>query len=80
MSIIIHKVDPGNPHDQHPRPHLAREQWRILNGQWDLGIIERDELLPGELPDTITVPFCVESELSGVNRGVRPDQRIIYRR
>jgi len=60
------------PRSAYPRPQLRREAWRCLNGEWEF---ERD---PGEsgrargLPDadaleeTITVPFPVESELSGI--------------
>ena len=57
-----------------------REQWRSLNGQWDFQIISEDEAWPEEFSDKITVPFCVESELSGLRREVGPDQRMIYRR
>ena len=74
------QVNQDNPHAHYPRPQLVREQWRSLNGQWDFQIINKDEAMPEELSDKITVPFCVESELSGVKREVGPDQRMIYRR
>ena len=76
----LFQVDRDNPHDHYPRPQLVREQWRSLNGQWDFQIISEDEAWPEEFSDKITVPFCVESELSGVRREVGPDQRMIYRR
>ena len=62
------QVDHDNPHEHYPRPQLVREQWRSLNGQWDFQIINKDEAMPEEFIDKITVPFCVESELSGVKR------------
>ena len=73
-------MDRENPHDHYPRPQLVREHWRSLNGQWDFQIISEDEAVPEVLSDKITVPFCVESELSGVRREVEPGQRMIYRR
>ena len=60
------------PRPEYPRPQLFRPQWMNLNGQWQFemdpgasgrarGLIERP------LKGTITVPFCPESELSGVH-------------
>ena len=74
------QVDPDNPHEHYPRPQLVREQWRSLNGQWDFQIISEDKAWPEQFSNKITVPFCVESELSGVRGEVGPDQRMIYRR
>lgn len=45
---------------EHPRPDFERSQWLSLNGQWDFGF---DEKYGGK----INVPFCWESELSGVH-------------
>ncbi len=39
----------------YPRPQLVREEWECLNGEWKLN---------GD--GVINVPFCPESELSGV--------------
>lgn len=60
------------PRSEHPRPDLMRDEWINLNGKWDfeidndkLGIQNKfyeRESLNGE----ITVPFCPESKLSGV--------------
>ena len=46
---------------EHPRPDFERPQWMTLNGQWDFGFTEK-------LGGKITVPFCWESELSGVHK------------
>jgi beta-galactosidase/beta-glucuronidase len=58
----------------HPRPRLTRDRWIDLNGQWGFGYDDADEGLDGrwfEHPEkfdrTITVPFCPESKLSGIN-------------
>ncbi len=61
------------PRPEYPRPQFVRENWLNLNGPWQFEI---DQGRSGEareiykegvtLSDTITVPFCPESELSGV--------------
>ncbi len=59
------------PRSEYPRPQLVRDDWLCLNGEWQFEIDKGDTgrqrgLLDRELTDTITVPFCPESELSGV--------------
>src|SRR5580704_3663451 len=44
---------------EHPRPDFERSQWMTLNGQWDFGF-------DNKFGRSITVPFCWESELSGI--------------
>ncbi|MFP4055177.1 MAG: glycoside hydrolase family 2 protein [Phycisphaerae bacterium] len=59
------------PRNGHPRPQWVRQDWRCLNGRWQFEIdsgnsgLERG-LLDRQLADEIVVPFCPESELSGV--------------
>ncbi len=61
------------PRPEHPFPQMERENWLNLNGEWqfefDFGKSGRDRKLYQEkaLKDKIIVPFCPESELSGVN-------------
>ena len=61
------------PRPEHPKPQFERESWMNLNGEWefeidngrsgaDRGYQEKEHALTGR----ITVPFCPESELSGV--------------
>lgn len=58
---------------EHPNPQFERKNWCNLNGEWDFefdfgvskkesGIIERENW-----ETKINVPFCPESELSGIN-------------
>ncbi len=61
------------PRAEHPRPQFERENWINLNGSWQFEIdqgrsgVERKLFEEGvSLSDTITVPFCPESKLSGV--------------
>ena len=61
------------PRPEHPRPQFYRDTWQNLNGTWQFEIdqsksgIARGLFKEGvELSGSITVPFCPESELSGV--------------
>lgn len=61
------------PRNEHPNPQFERENWRCLNGEWDFEI---DNGKSGEARglfnsdavygQKITVPFCPQSKLSGV--------------
>ena len=69
MTVAIGNTQ-GIPRPEHPRPDLKRDAWINLNGTWEFA--ETDDgnanYLETEMPDRITVPFCRESELSGLNR------------
>ena len=63
----------NTPRQEYPRPQFERGAWINLNGEWDFEI---DYSESGEdkkfyerssLDSKITVPFCPESELSGIN-------------
>ncbi|MDF9843864.1 MULTISPECIES: sugar-binding domain-containing protein [unclassified Paenibacillus] len=61
------------PRPEYPRPQWVRPEWINLNGRWqfeiDHGKSGRERGLQGgshELSGVITVPFCPESKLSGV--------------
>ena len=72
-------VSPANAHPEYPRPQMVREKWRTLNGLWQLAIVENLDAVPAgkDLPESILVPFPVESALSGVRKRVT---RVWYRR
>src|SRR5690606_3030392 len=64
-------LPPDVPRPEYPRPQFVREAWLNLSGRWqfetdrgDSGLERglRDRDLAGE----IVVPFCPESELSGI--------------
>lgn len=74
------KVNPELPLNEYPRPQMVRGSWQNLNGQWNYTILEK-----GSIPETgfqgkITVPFAVESLLSGVQKTVGPDHELWYER
>jgi beta-galactosidase/beta-glucuronidase len=60
------------PRPEYPRPQFARDEWINLNGPWtysfDFGVSGVDRGLQNShgFGDRILVPFCPESELSGV--------------
>ncbi len=59
------------PRSEYPRPQFVRDSWLNLNGQWAFEIDTGDSgrargLIDGNLSGKITVPFCPESKLSGV--------------
>ena len=63
----------GNiPRPEHPFPQFVREDWVNLNGTWDFELdlnnsgLERGFGKRTDFKDKILVPFCPESELSGV--------------
>lgn len=60
------------PRPEHPFPQFMRDEWMNLNGTWEF---EYDYSASGQarkvfekahLQDSILVPFCPESELSGI--------------
>ena len=68
MADIKHTI----PRPEHPNPQMKRERWVSLNGEWEF---EKDFSVSGKarelykaesLPERITVPFCMESDISGV--------------
>jgi beta-galactosidase/beta-glucuronidase len=61
-----------NMRNEYPRPQLVRENWQCLNGQWELEFdpgnsgLDRGILEAESFESRIEVPFCPESELSGI--------------
>lgn len=59
------------PRPEYPRPQFRRSDWLCLNGVWQFEIDRGDSGLERGLKDrqlfgNITVPFCPESQLSGI--------------
>ena len=86
MSLLTRwaKELPDVPFSEHPRPTHTRESWLNLNGRWRYKITPNNEPMTDKTTDhwdgDILVPFCIESELSGVQRQLLPDQRLWYQR
>jgi beta-galactosidase/beta-glucuronidase len=65
------KVIKNQPRNEYPRPQFVRSDWLCLNGEWQFEIDSGDSglergLVDRALRDRITVPFCPESSLSGI--------------
>lgn len=73
------KIDPNNPLPEYPRPQEKRAAWQNLNGRWEFAGARKDEQPPfgKRLAETVTVPFPVESQLSGIERH---EDHMFYRR
>jgi beta-galactosidase/beta-glucuronidase len=61
------------PRPEYPRPQFVRDEWLCLNGIWQFEIDSSDSGLENgwkdrDLASSIAVPFCPESELSGIHR------------
>ncbi|MEK5166769.1 sugar-binding domain-containing protein [Paenibacillus sp. FSL R5-0527] len=61
------------PRAEYPRPQFVRNSWRSLNGTWSfkfddriVGVKEKWYQGKANFPLEITVPFCYQSELSGI--------------
>lgn len=62
----------GTPWQAYPRPQLKRNSYVNLNGNW--------ELTAEGYQGTIRIPFCPESDLSGVGKHFPDGSVITYRR
>jgi len=59
---------------------MVRADWSNLNGHWDYAIAPRKSGQPKAWDGKILVPFCIESDLSGVSKKVGPKQVLWYHR
>lgn len=74
----ITSINKEKPLDEYPRPSFIRDSYLSLNGEWDycLSFNKNDRNYQGK----IIVPYCVESLNSGVQKKLKKEQYIIYRR
>jgi len=71
-------LDRNNPLPEYPRPQFARADWMNLNGVWEYAITPQGD--QAQAWGEIVVPFSPESQLSGVERILRPGETLHYRR
>ena len=69
------KIKNQIPKHEHPQPQAVRNAWQNLNGEWEFAetnsVTEKTDqkyLSAKKMDEKIIVPFCRESELSGINR------------
>ena len=65
--------------DIYPRPQLQRKSYVNLNGRWDFAVSSHSDF-PPQYDTVITVPYCPESTLSGLEVTVKPGSYLFYRR
>ncbi len=74
------KVTSDNVWKEYPRPQMVREEWRNLNGLWDLAVTDVSVEAPQTYNRKILVPFSIEAPLSGIGEQVSEKQAIWYHR
>ena len=67
------------PWERYPRPQLRRNSYVNLNGTWEFAVSPAPDL-PDTYPQTIRLPFCPESILSGLQQEIAPGSYLFYRR
>ncbi|MGN0527845.1 MAG: glycoside hydrolase family 2 protein [Eubacterium sp.] len=72
-------LDKSRPLPEYPRPQFVRDSYISLNGMWRLAFSAKAQI-PDTYPYDICVPFSPESPLSGVNRALKHNEYLIYRR
>ena len=79
-TVWADKIDKNCPLPEYPRPQLVRENWMNLNGLYEYAVTGDVADAPEKFDGNILVPYSIESELSGVNRALSPDEILWYRR
>ena len=64
---------------EYPRPQLKRNSYLNLNGKWDFAA-KKGKQFPRQYTESILVPFCPESLLSGIHAHYGEDLYLFYRR
>ena len=73
-------LDSGEtPWQVYPRPQMKRDSYVNLNGRWDFTVSPVPEL-PETYDQEILVPFCPESQLSGLKFHPEDGKYLFYRR
>ena len=67
----------GTPWTVHPRPQMKRQNWLSLNGEWEFSA---SPAKPENYQQVIQVPFCPESQLSGIGRHFEEGMPLWYHR
>ena len=80
MSQWAKTVNPDNVWQEYPRPQFERTEWKNLNGLWDYAILKTNQIQPKRYQGKILVPFSFESALSGVEKKIKPEDKMWYRK
>lgn len=79
-NLFTEEYDKNNnePLSQYPNPQFKRESYYSLNGLWKMKIATDYSL--DNINDEILVPYCVESIASKVNKRLKKNEFIIYKK
>ena len=66
------------PWNVYPRPRMKRDSFLCLNGAWDFCVCAENE--QPQYRETIQVPFCPQSRLSGIGRSIPQTSVCHYRK
>ena len=72
IALLLTTFAGAIPRSEYPRPQFQRADWLCLNGTWNFAFdfgqsgLERNWQKATTLERQITVPFCPESQLSGI--------------
>lgn len=69
----------SGPLPEYPRPQMKRDSFLSLNGEWLFSVSER-ECEPDNYEESITVPYPPESALSGIQRRIKQNEKLYYKR
>ena len=72
-------INEKNVLGEYPRPLMRRKSYVNLNGIWKYAIKETKGF-PRKMDGDILVPFSPEAMLSGVNRQLKPEEYLWYKR
>lgn len=73
-------IDREHPLPEYPRPQFVRDSYISLNGIWNYTVNKTGQSIPNDFIGKIVVPFSPETELSGVNRVIQPDEQLFCQR
>ncbi len=76
-TVYSEKMNTACPLADYPRPSMVRDSYICLNGEWDFAFSDAE---PEKYTEKILVPFCPESQLSGINRSHTDKEKLYYRR
>lgn len=73
------EVSTQSSRPEYPRPQMVRSGWTNLNGLWSYALSEAEATVMPQAQGQILVPFCIESNLSGVGKRVGKEQALWYK-